>query len=176
MHCHAWRVAHLAALTARELGYKRSDLQEIILGALFHDVGKLEVPPAILRSSVSGGENALLRQHPRLGIELLETCGLGKKFPLVPLLIVYQHHERWNGQGFPDGLRGEQIHPCAHIVAAADAFDVLAYGRAKQKGLGPERAVARLESGSGDEFAQEIVGALTEIIRIASSSKAGEGS
>src|SRR5205823_11761592 len=113
----------LAVAIGRRLGLRTSELADVELGALLHDVGKLEVPETILSkpSSLDELEWRAMRRHVESGERLLRRV---VDLPAV-LAIVRWHHERWDGDGYPDGKRGEQIPLAARIVAVADAFQAM---------------------------------------------------
>ena len=118
---HSVNVSLLAAMTGMRLGYKEKKLKYLTLGALLHDVGKLKVPKEILnkQGSLTDGEFAIMKQHPQLGVEMLKNTRL---LPSVTATIE-EHHERWNGKGYPYGLRGNSIHLDAQIVAVTDVYE-----------------------------------------------------
>lgn len=120
---HSQRVADLALRTARQLGLHNDDVQDVLRSALFHDVGKLRVPLTLLDSSGQLTENEwkIIRSHSAYGEELVLESGLGIKVARA----VRSVHERFDGQGYPDRLAGENIPMASRIIAIADAFDVL---------------------------------------------------
>lgn len=160
-YVHSVHVAILALMMAEHMGYKRKDLRDIVLGALLHDVGKEKIPLAILNrpGKLSASEFALVKEHPSLGEEILRL----KPLSLSTYLVICQHHERWNGQGYPDGLRETQIHPFAQIVAVADVFDALTADRPYRSGIPGKVAHDMLLAGAGTDFADEVIEAFQEI-------------
>jgi len=116
-------VTVLSMILAKEMGHSLEDIQLIGLGALFHDVGCSELPRRIKEKgdTLSPMEAEIMHQHCKKGIEICNKLQL----PYESLLIVWQHHERIDGSGYPEKLSGEQISPLANIVAVADAFDEL---------------------------------------------------
>jgi putative nucleotidyltransferase with HDIG domain len=149
---HSWRVRALSLRLARALRLGPARCRAISRGALLHDVGKIAVPGAVLnkREPPSPEERALLlAQHPVTGARLLARAGLDAD----SLAIVRWHHERWDGQGYPDGLAGDRIPLAARIVAIADVYDALTSDRPyRQKPFRPEDALAFLRSHSGSTF------------------------
>jgi two-component system response regulator RpfG len=119
------RMARLAALIAVNLALPDEQVRMLELAAPLHDVGKIGIPDAILlkRGKLSAAETAVMRRHPQIGHEIL--CSSRNRFVQLAAVIALRHHERWDGSGYPDGLRGEQIPLTARIVALADVFDAL---------------------------------------------------
>lgn len=120
---HSERVARMAAELARLDGMRGRALDELRLGALLHDIGKLALPDTILTKPgpLDEGELALMRRHPRIGHELLQQVDFLRGSSDVP----YSHHERWDGGGYPQGLRGEEIPLAARIFSVIDVWDAL---------------------------------------------------
>lgn len=160
---HARRVAELATDTAQRLGLPERDVRDVRLGALLHDVGKIGFPDRMLGrpvSTYSGDEVTRYRRHPVDG----ETALM----PLAQLRgaarIVRQHHERFDGNGFPDGLAGDQIAIGARIIGAASDYDDLVHGMAGQARHSPERARQLLRGGVGTHYDAAVVEALLAAI------------
>jgi len=158
---HAERVAAYGMELARATGVEVADSPQIEFGFLLHDVGKVGVPDAILfkSSALTEAEYALVRRHPVIGSEILrdvDFLGEGK-------LVVRHHHERWDGQGYPDGLHGEAIPLAARVFAVADALDALTTDRPYRPAS--TFAVARevIRAGSGTQFDPAVVAAYEEI-------------
>ena len=154
-YIHSINVAILAALIGLQLGYKGQTLRNLTIGAIFHDIGKGSIPLKILNkpSSLTKEEFEIMKRHPVLGEEMLKFSGV----PSEALSIVRHHHERWNGEGYPDGLRQRAININAQIVAVADVFDALVADRPYRKGLPPYHALEIIIAGSGNEFNEDIV-------------------
>lgn len=152
---HTSRVADLAIDLAREMGFTEPDLTYIRRGALLHDIGKMGIPDSILLKPgpLSEAEWAIMRQHPRYAFELLEPIT-----HLKPALdIPYCHHERWDGSGYPRGLRQDAIPLTARIFAVADVWDALTSDRPYRPAWGPEQALAFLRDQSGVQFDPAVV-------------------
>lgn len=154
-YVHSINVSILATLIAVRMGYSGTYLHNICLGALLHDLGKLMIPVSILQkpSGLSLEEFEIIKRHPIEGQSMLRNVCV----PEEVLLSTRQHHERWNGQGYPDGLLKENIHPSAQIVAVVDVFDALTADRPYRKGLPPYHALEMIIAGSGTEFAPDVV-------------------
>jgi putative nucleotidyltransferase with HDIG domain len=163
-YAHAYRVAALSVSVARLLGLGREDVRTIERGALLHDLGKLAMPEALLRkpAPLTIEEQALIRQHPRLGSELVQQ---------VPYLaeascIVRDAHERLDGLGYPRGLRAEEIWIGARIVTVADAYDTMTRPRVFRDAITPGDALLELERCSGTQFDRRIVDALKRVLSV----------
>ena len=124
---HAERATAYAMEIVRALGISLSETAEIEFGFLLHDIGKVAIPDAILFKSgaLTEEEQALMRQHPLIGAQIVR----GIDFLRAAVDVIYSHHERWDGQGYPDGLIGEQIPVAARVFAVADVLDALTTNR-----------------------------------------------
>jgi len=154
-YIHSVNVAILAALIGLQMGYKGQTLRNLTVGALFHDIGKSSIPLQILNkpSGLTKEEFEIIKRHPVLGEEMLRFSGV----PSEALSAVRHHHERWNGEGYPDGLKQRAININPQIVAVADVFDALVADRPYRKGLPPYHALEIIIAGSGKEFNEDIV-------------------
>jgi response regulator RpfG family c-di-GMP phosphodiesterase len=160
-HGHSERVVTFSLRLGYELGITKDELRNLELGALLHDIGKIGVPDAILRKPAKLNENewAKMKLHPLHGQKILRN---------IPFLegaarIVSQHHERWDGNGYPYGLRGEDIDLGARIFAVVDAFDAIISDRVYRKGRPYPEAVIELEKCSGTQFDPMIVKAFKNV-------------
>ncbi|MDX1933598.1 MAG: HD-GYP domain-containing protein, partial [Capsulimonadales bacterium] len=126
-HQHILRVQQYAVATALALNIDGDELKAIETGALLHDIGKLGVPEYVLLKPgrLTEEEENKIREHPRIGADILDPV----KFPWPVLPVVKHHHERWDGSGYPDGLRGESIPRTARILSVADVYDALTSSR-----------------------------------------------
>lgn len=160
---HVVRTAHMASLVALELDVAFHDLSTITLGALLHDVGKLDVPDAVLNKAgrLDDDEYAIVKRHTVDGEALL--VGSPALAELAP--IVRGHHERVDGAGYPDRLAGDGIPLGARIVAACDAFDAMANTRQYRDGMGADRAVAILSEHAGSQWDAAVVAAVVAVVR-----------
>ena len=125
---------------------------------LLHDLGKIGVPDAVLNKAgpLTDEEWALMREHPAIGLHILE----GVPHMDVVRAVVYSHHERWDGAGYPEGLKGEQIPLAARVFAAVDAFDAITTDRPYRVAASLEEALHRLREASGTQFAPDAVEAI----------------
>jgi putative nucleotidyltransferase with HDIG domain len=166
---HSHRVQEIAVAVARELGIAGKDLDAIAHAGLFHDIGKLGVPDAILTkpAKLTEQEYALMKHHPADGANIVAK--FGRLRAAVPL--IRHHHERWDGKGYPDSLAGKQIPLGAAIVGLADAWDAMTTDRPYHRALHREEAEAELRAHRGTQFAPAVVDAF---VRVLERSKAAE--
>lgn len=152
---HSFRVAHYALALARDQGIDGEELRAIEWGSLLHDVGKIAVPDAILRKTgrLTEDEWHVMRQHPSWGFEMLADV----KFLEPALGIVYSHHERWDGGGYPRGLRGEEIPLAARIFAVVDTYDSITSDRPYRRARGHGEAITELCRVAGTQLDPEVV-------------------
>ena len=137
---HCVDVATLAVLIASQLGYGEEKLRELAVGALLHDVGKVQVDPFLLNKpeSLSDDEMVMMRGHALFGFEILRKHG--SEISLPSIHIALQHHEKNDGTGYPRGLKNDEIHEYARIVAVADVYDAVTSDRPYRKALLPHEA------------------------------------
>ena len=156
---HTWRVGRLAGMIAGTLSLPADSCAQLAVGARLHDVGKIAIPDEILSKtgSLDPAEWEAVHRHCTLGAQILA----GNASPLMARaqLIARSHHERWDGGGYPEGLRDTQIPQVARIVAIADAFDVVTHPRAYGEAWTDERARAHLSEQRGRQFDPEMVDA-----------------
>ncbi len=152
---HCQRLANLAARLGAQTGLEGLDLEAVAYGALLHDVGKIGVPESILikPAPLDADEWDLMRRHPEIGERICAPLASAGSF--TP--IVRHHHERWDGQGYPDGLRGEAIPLGARIVGLVDAFDAMTHDRPYRRAMPTEVAVNELWRESGGQFDRALV-------------------
>ena len=143
------------------MGLPGDRLKILELGALFHDIGKIGIPSEIIRKPgpLTTKESRQMSLHPEIGAQILEP---------VPFLqavrpIVRASHERWDGNGYPDGLRGEQIPLESRIVFVCDAFHAMTTNRPYRKALPHREAIRRLKLSSGTQFDPNVVSVFVEL-------------
>ena len=161
---HSRRTARLSLLLGRELGLNSRELTTLFLGALLHDVGKIAVPDSVLHKPgrLTDEEWETMRRHPDDGRELLA----GLAFLDGAALAVVQHHEKWDGTGYPAGLRAERIAPPARALAVADAFDVMTHHRDYRPArCSHAEALAELERCAGTQFDPHVVRVFCRLAR-----------
>jgi response regulator RpfG family c-di-GMP phosphodiesterase len=162
-HGHSERVVAFSLRLGRELRLDDEQLRALEFGAMLHDIGKIGVPDAVLRKPgrLTEEEWALMRRHPKLGEQILS----GIEFLGGAARVVAQHHERWDGTGYPMGLRGEEIDLNARIFAVADAFDAITSDRVYRGARSYESAVDELGTGAGRHFDPQVVASFYRIPR-----------
>ena len=149
-HDHVYRVQVYAAGLARHFGLSELEIEALKAGALLHDVGKIAVPDYILNKpgKLTAAEFEKMKIHTVVGAQILERVGF--PYPVVP--IVRHHHERWDGKGYPDGLRGEQIPMTARILTVVDCFDAVREDRQYRKAMTRDEACDFLRQHAGSQF------------------------
>jgi diguanylate cyclase (GGDEF)-like protein len=154
-HGHVRRVQIYAAGLGTVLGLLEAEIAALNAGALLHDVGNLAVPPHILNKPgrLSSAEFERMKVHTTVGALLLARV----EFPYPVIPIVRHHHEQWNGLGYPDGLKGEQIPITARIIAVVDCFDSVREDRPFRRGMTRDEAIALLLRGSGTHFDPQLI-------------------
>jgi putative nucleotidyltransferase with HDIG domain len=159
---HSATVALYARDVALQLGADADSAAAIQLGALVHDVGKLALPAAILLKAdpLDEEEWALVREHPEAGARIV--AGLPSSHTL--LAIVRHHHERVDGRGYPQGLRGSEIPAAARIVGACDAYAAMTQHRPYRRSVTPDDAIAELRRNADAQFDAEVVAALVWLL------------
>jgi HD-GYP domain-containing protein (c-di-GMP phosphodiesterase class II) len=152
---HSERVSSIAQVVARRLGWKTARLGALRLGALLHDVGKLNLDEAVLRKPgpLDDHEYREVKRHPLAGARLIR--GFDALRPALPYILF--HHERWDGRGYPTGRSREQIPLGARIVAVVDAFDAMISIRPYRRPLPVRTAIAELHRGAGTQFDPGVV-------------------
>jgi diguanylate cyclase (GGDEF)-like protein/putative nucleotidyltransferase with HDIG domain len=154
-HDHLQRVQVYAMETGKELGLNAEEMQALQAASLLHDIGKLAVPEHIISKpgKLTPEEFDKMKIHPVVGAEILERV----EFPYAVAPIVRSHHERWNGAGYPDGLKGEEIPIGARILAAVDCLDALASDRQYRRALPLDEAMQVVLKDSGKAFDPRVV-------------------
>jgi hypothetical protein len=152
---HSERVARIAVELGRELGLQEDELSDIYLAGLLHDIGKIGIPDTVLlkAGSLTAEEFEQIKQHVTIGYNILSDLR-----PLRNLLPgVLYHHERWDGQGYPEGLAGEGIPLVARILAVADAFDAMNTKRPYRDAIPFEKVEETLEKGAGSQWDRRVI-------------------
>jgi HD-GYP domain-containing protein (c-di-GMP phosphodiesterase class II) len=159
---HSNSVAKWSRMIGRRVGLCDEDLDSLGLAAVFHDFGKIGIPEEILCKGgrLTDEEMAVMKKHPTIARDLLSSLELLANY----LPAITHHHERWDGKGYPDGLKGEQTPLWARIIALADAYDTMASRRAYKEAFGVTRIKAELERGKGSQFDPVLVGHLIAIL------------
>lgn len=161
---HAERTSKYAVAIAEEMGFKDEEIENLSLGVLVHDIGKIAMSESLLKNSSIPLEEKLweeVKTHPRIGASIL-----GQVEPLkwaIPLVL--QHHERYNGTGYPNGLSGHEITFNARILAIADSFDAMTSDRSYRKAMTTEEALKELRKNAGTQFDPKIVEKAIPVLR-----------
>jgi putative two-component system response regulator len=161
---HTQRVGELAALLAAQLGMPRDQVELLRRAAPLHDVGKIGVPDTILLKPgrLDGGEYATMKEHVDVGVRLLAEGQ--SELMILAEQVALTHHERWDGSGYPRGLKGDEIPLVGQIVAVADVFDTLINVRPYKSAWPIETAVAEIRRKSGSWFAPRLVEAFMTVL------------
>jgi hypothetical protein len=162
---HTRRVARLTVQVGQELGLRGTRLRALAVAALLHDVGKLQVPDAILCKTgpLTPAEFAVIKRHPGDGEALLmHIGGFAEEAPLVR-----GHHERLDGSGYPDGLRGGDLSLEVRILGVCDVYDALTSERVYRRAYSQEQAIAILDRGRGSVFDPDVLDALSRVVGVA---------
>ena len=150
-------------LLLEQMNIRGPELATLRRGALLHDVGKIGVPDNVLRkpTALSEGEWAVMKRHPEFGARIIA----GIPFLEDVARIVRHHHERWDGMGYPDGLKGDRIPLGARIFAVGDSFDAMTSDRPYRPGLSKEEALTELERNIGTQFHPAVAKAFIAVQR-----------
>lgn len=159
---HSEVVARLAVCVAREMGWDGADLELLEFAALLHDVGKIAVPDAVLRKNgpLAPEEWEIVRRHPHYSAQIVEPVAPLKR--IIPW--IYHHQEWWNGSGYPDGLKGEEIPLAARIIAVVDAYNAMTTERPYRDAMSHEKAVAELRRCAGTQFDPQVVEVFLRVV------------
>jgi len=162
MRGHSARVADLSATIAHELGIPEEDVEHVRVAGRLHDIGKIGTRESVLnkQGALTPEEFEHVKQHVIIGSQILAPLShLGDIIPAVR-----HHHERWDGTGYPDGLRGEEIPMGGRIIGAAEVFDALSTSRAYQEKMSPEKAVERAADLAGTVLDPQVYEALASVV------------
>lgn len=159
---HSERVAAYAMSLARETRkFKSAELIQFYYACLLHDIGKVSIPDSILTKSgrLTDEEYDIIKTHPVVGAKAIKDVGgIADNTG-----VIYHHHERWDGKGYPDGLAGEDIPLLARITAVADAFDAMTSSRSYRPALPAEEAYRRILAGKGNQFDPQLIDIFKEV-------------
>ncbi|MCG6982465.1 MAG: HD domain-containing protein [Deltaproteobacteria bacterium] len=159
---HSERVTELALKIGQVLGLEQKTLDDLHRGGLLHDIGKIGIPPEILDKAgkLTDEEYTLMREHVRIGARILEP--IEAYAGIVP--VVLHHHEYYDGTGYPDGLKGEEIDLGARIFTVADHYDALISDRPYRAGLPREKVIGFIKEDSGNKYDPKVVEAFLEVM------------
>ncbi len=152
-HGHSQRVTSMCMVVADVMGFSNEELDQIMFAGMLHDVGKIGIPESILQKPerLTNEEFQAIREHPAVGQRMVSHIS----FLASAGTIIRQHHERWDGKGYPDGLRGEEIELPARIMAIADSYDAMTTDRSYRRKLQPYQVMDELMKGRGTQFDPE---------------------
>jgi HD-GYP domain-containing protein (c-di-GMP phosphodiesterase class II) len=160
---HSERVSRMSIAIAQRLGLSDEECEKIRISALLHDVGKIGIDDSILKkpSALTDAEYEVMKQHPQKGYKIMSVIPAMREF----LDGMYMHHEMVNGQGYPRGLKGDEITLMGRIVAVADTFDAMTTDRPYQAAMNFDDAVRRIESFVGIRYDEKVVAAFAQACR-----------
>jgi putative nucleotidyltransferase with HDIG domain len=161
---HSERVARMSRTLGRRLGMGEEELSHLENAAIFHDIGKIKTPDDVLLKGErlsSAEEEQHKKTHPVDGTEILRMAPSLHRY--IP--VVRAHHEWYNGEGYPDGLKGDEIPLHAQIIALADAFDAMTTDRPYREALSPEEAIDEILVFRGTQFSPELADAFAKMVR-----------
>ena len=159
---HLRAVTRLAVLISRGMSLAEEELRGLAVGGMLHDVGKIGIPEIVLHKPgrLTEEEYEAMKRHPKLGAGIVSP--VRELAPALP--VINHHHERFDGNGYPDGLRGEEIPLAARVVAVADAFDSMVRDRPYGYGISKEAALREIEDNSGTQFDPRVVRILRDVV------------
>jgi putative two-component system response regulator len=168
---HVKRIAHFSAHLAREVGWQGNRIEDLLLAAPMHDIGKIGVPDTILlkKAPLTDEEFEIIKSHTTIGGNILKNS----EYPMLQLAeeIALSHHEKWNGSGYPRALAGEDIPESGRIVALADVYDALSNDRIYRKASPEDEVIRIMREGRGAHFDPDLfdlfIDSLPEFRRIA---------
>ncbi|MFH1605132.1 MAG: HD-GYP domain-containing protein, partial [Pseudomonadota bacterium] len=160
---HQQRAAELCVAIGQKLDFTEDRLEGLRLGATIHDIGKIYVPAEILSrpSKLTAPEFEIIKFHPQIGYDIVKDV----KFPWPVTDMILQHHERLDGSGYPNGLKGDDIVMEARILAVADVVEAMSSHRPYRPGLGIDKALAEIERGRGTAYDAVVVDACLRLFR-----------
>lgn len=160
---HSTRVARMACALGRRLGMDEKELSNLERAGIFHDLGKIQTPDDVLLKGerLSRAEEEQMRSHPVDGAEILRMAPFLQRY--IP--VVRSHHEWYNGEGYPDGIRGDEIPLHSQLIALADAFDAMTTDRPYREALSEEAAITEILRFRGTQFSPELADAFAKMVR-----------
>jgi putative two-component system response regulator len=163
---HIKRIGLYGAILAKKMGWSQENIDYIRVAGPMHDVGKIGIPDEILRKpgKLSPEEFEIIKQHPQIGAQILEDSSI----PLLQMAhdIALYHHEKWDGSGYPHGLKNDAIPVSAQIVALVDVYDALSNDRVYRAALPEEKVLSIMKKGKGSHFNPQIFESFLEVLPI----------
>jgi len=160
---HSMRVTAIAEKIGQKLGFNQEQLEKLKKAALLHDIGKIGIPEKILNKpgKLLPEEYREIQNHPEIGLEIIKPIEQMRDI----FEIIYHHHEKYDGSGYPSGLKGEEIPLEARVLAVADAYEAMTSDRAYRKALTKEEAVSEILKQKGQQFDQKVVDAFLAVLK-----------
>lgn len=157
---HSDIVTELCIKTGKAMGFTKKELSELKAAAILHDIGKVTIPPGIIMKpgQISEEEYELVKKHSEKGYQILKSIDEYSAYA-EPVL---QHHERWDGKGYPEGIRKDEIHLHSRIINIADAYEAMTSGRPYKKAVSKEKAISELKKNRGKQFDPELINIFIE--------------
>lgn len=164
-YVHSVNVGVLITSLAHAMGYSEEDLRQTCIGGLLHDIGKMRVPEEILNKpgKFTDREFAIMKKHPEDGLAILKNL---QDIPALAKTVIIEHHERYNGQGYPHGRSQGEIHEVGHIAAVADVYDAMTTDRVYRPAWTPQRTLGMIFQGCDIEYSRRIVELFTRHLGI----------
>lgn len=165
IYYHSLNVAVLSMLMAKELGWDKADIELVGIGALFHDTGKLKIPPQLLRKKtpLTAPEVNFMKRHPVMGADLLKRA---ENFPFAAMPIVLNHHEYLDGSGYPRGLKENKLDKLCQLVAVVNLYDSLCHPDAQTKARTPYAALGHIYKNFKTRLNQQVTGKMIRMLGI----------
>ncbi|MGI2328042.1 HD domain-containing phosphohydrolase [Planococcus sp. YIM B11945] len=159
---HSTRVANLSVKTAAKMNLPKNQMEDLLLAAILHDIGKINIPEEVLKkpNKLTDEEFAMIKKHPGDGAAMIRKTAYADLAD-----IVEQHHERINGRGYPFGLKGDEILLEAKIIGVCDTFDAMTEDRAYRKAFSAEYALNEIKSLIGTHYDEEVVAAFEKVLQ-----------
>jgi len=159
---HSLKVSRIAEIIAKEMGLPAYKIDQIMQACKLHDLGKIGISDSVLQKNgpLTPEEWEEIKRHPALGAEIIKPLG----FLTEVAMLVRQDHERWDGAGYPDGLKGEEIDIGARVIALADAYDAMASGRAYKRPFAKKDVAEKIQQSSGSQFDPAVVDAFLRVL------------
>lgn len=155
---HIKRMSHYSKLLASLCGLNEEECELVLYAAPLHDIGKVGIPDKILLKpgKFEGNEFEIMKQHTLLGAKILEGT---EQYPVLKAgqIIACEHHEKWDGSGYPRGIKGEEIHLYARIIAIADVFDALSSKRVYKEAMPLEKVLSIMKKDAGTHFDPNLI-------------------
>ena len=164
---HSSRVTYYSSMIGKELNLPLRDMESLIIGAFFHDLGKMSIPEGVLHKQgpLSEKEWNFMKLHPEVSAKALKVIGCTDDIVSAALY----HHERYDGSGYPQGLKGKEIPFLARVITVADSYDAMTTNRSYSGALSTEDALKELSSNKGIQFDPDLADVFIKIVQASSS-------